>query len=119
MLTVASFNVLLPPAMQPAYDLLVSNALIWTGNSCCKGAIAIKDNKFSRVLVLDTAEKNCLKQFEEAENALKENSLFYVDCLGGLILPGFNDTHFHYEPPSYVSPWLDASSANTLERLRE
>ncbi|KAH3763750.1 amidohydrolase family protein [Pelomyxa schiedti] len=34
-------------------------------------------------------------------------------------MPGFNDTHVHYEPPSFVLPWTDAAGIRDRQQLSE
>ncbi len=74
------------PADQPTADLVITGGRVWTGNSAqpWAEAIAITGNRISAVGSRDEIERMAGPDTER------------IDAAGGLVTPGFIDTHVHF-----------------------
>ena len=87
---------------EPA-DLLITNGKVWTGvdGRPQRGWVAIKGDRIHSV-GFD----------EDPPEASRE-----VDALGGMILPGFNDSHVHFASAGQLLLGINLLDVNTDERL--
>ncbi len=81
-IAILAASIVIVPAQQPVYDLVITNARIvdGTGNPWFRGSIAIRDGHIARVGRFD------------ASNARQT-----IDAGGKIVAPGFIDVHVHTE----------------------
>lgn len=78
------------------YDILIKSAQYFDGTESAGGGvrdIAIKDGKIAKV----------------SESAITQDAKEVIDAQGKWVMPGFIDTHTHYDAEIMINPALDES----------
>jgi len=94
-------------SMRPPADLIVTRAVVWTGDGRRPEAeaVAVRDDRI--VAVGDTADVG----------AWRGQHTRVIDAAGRLLLPGFNDAHVHFTEGGLQLENVDLKEAGTADEF--